>query len=1128
MTAGQLASAEPSGGYGGYRLASLELRNWGTFDRDLFVVQPNGQPTLLVGQNGSGKSTLVDAILMLLVKPGIRNFNVAAGARKTERDERSYLKGAYDRTEDEEGHVLVKYLRPAPKGYSVILACFQTAGGEKSFTLAQVLYLGSDQAVEKIYCFADSARSAQDSLPLEEPPDRILRSLRAAGWKATKTFTEYESWLLAKVRAKPKATEVLNQTVAVKDIQRLNDFIRQHMLESQPWHEKVDRLLGHFAQLREAHTALVRVRTQQELLQPVARLGERYRESADALGAAEKMLDATEAYFFERIIGAVEPEQARIASELSAVRERVARVDRDSRDLQARWRSLENQIVNAGGPRLAELPLLIQAEAVQRDMKRQTRVRLEEGLKRCDLPGVVSDAATFAEAFRSVSLLKAKHQDTVSTATQRVEPLIVERAATQAEAADGNRELTSLRGRRENLPEWCVSLRGTMCTRLGVPVKDVPFAAELIAVSSTEREWESSIEKALRGLGLSLLVPERYYNIITGYVEATRLADAQGRGKRLRYLQVGARQPSGAGSVSPHSIVRKLSFREGHPLVPWVIQEVQDRHDFRCCDTMEEFRESRGRAMTRSRHFKFGDHRHEKDDTDFASDPRDYVLGWDNRDKVRRLSERLQELASREQVLGQMIRAIEIERQNAQTSLGLIAELERISTFDEVDPHRHETQMASLQKERAEIEGRSQTVQDLRTRVTSVEAQIGQLQNERDDLVRRDEQLEQSAREAALLLRNAQTYLKSATDNGTLAVYSESFSAIAASCETQPTNAFELVELKERFRADLGNRTRRLREELDPLKGDLVEAMAEYMRRCPGEHDIRANIEYLPAFLALRQRILEDDLPRHEQRFKERLNERVIQEIGLFRADLERERRAIQEKIEALNQSLRRLRYRPGTYIQLDPRPIRDVEVVEFQSRLRECIEGSFDDTPEGNEARFVRIQALLERLQDENNRRWRDKVTDVRRWFDFAAAVVDHESGRTESIYHDSSGQSGGEKAKLAFTILVAAIAYQYDIDPERPMRERLQFVVVDEMFSKVDDQHAEFALDLFKEFGLQVLIVAPLDAKARVTQPYVGCYLHVSKQDNRSEIFQLTAQEFEETVRGSVAQPPIQTIEA
>lgn len=240
----------------------------------------------------------------------------------------------------------------------------------------------------------------------------------------------------------------------------------------------------------------------------------------------------------------------------------------------------------------------------------------------------------------------------------------------------------------------------------------------------------------------------------------------------------------------------------------------------------------------------------------------------------------------------------------------------------------------------------------------------------------------------------------------------------------------------------------------------------------------------------------------------------MIEEIGLFRNALEQERRGVEQKIEVLNLSLKTLEYRPGTHIQLEPRPIRDPEIREFQTRLCECIEGSFEDSAEANEARFVRIQDLVIKLRDEENRRWRNKVVDVRYWFDFVAIVIDRATSKTVSVYQDSSGQSGGEKAKLAFTILVAAIAYQYDLDPEHPASDRFHFVVVDEMFSKVDDQYAEYALELFKQFGLQLMIVAPLDAKARVTQPYVGSYIHVVKKDNRSAVFEMTAREFEECV--------------
>ena len=85
---------------------------------------------------------------------------------------------------------------------------------------------------------------------------------------------------------------------------------------------------------------------------------------------------------------------------------------------------------------------------------------------------------------------------------------------------------------------------------------------------------------------------------------------------------------------------------------------------------------------------------------------------------------------------------------------------------------------------------------------------------------------------------------------------------------------------------------------------------------------------------------------------------------------------------------------------------------------------------------------------------------------------------------------------------------------DPSRPDRDRFHFVVVDEMFSRIDDRYSEYALQLFQRFGLQLLIVAPLDAKARVTEPYVDCYLLVTKdsQMHLSDVVPMTVREFQE----------------
>jgi uncharacterized protein YPO0396 len=231
---------------------------------------------------------------------------------------------------------------------------------------------------------------------------------------------------------------------------------------------------------------------------------------------------------------------------------------------------------------------------------------------------------------------------------------------------------------------------------------------------------------------------------------------------------------------------------------------------------------------------------------------------------------------------------------------------------------------------------------------------------------------------------------------------------------------------------------------------------------------------------------------------------------------LEDERDEIRDKIEQLNTALKLLEWKSGTFMRLEPTDVQDREIQDFRRDLAGCLTGTLDGSPEANEATFVRIEKFVAKLRDDGNTRWREKVVDVRNWFNFAAREIVKETGEPRSYYDGGTGQSGGEKGKLAFLVLVAAIAYQYDLDPDATTSERFQFVMVDEMFSRSDDAHAEYALDLFARFGLQLLIVAPLDAKARVTEPYVGTYLHVvkNKQTNRSELISITADQLNDFV--------------
>ena len=65
----------------GFRLARLEVRNWGTFDDLVWTLRADGRNTLVTGDIGSGKSTIVDAVTTLLLPANRISYNKAAGRR---------------------------------------------------------------------------------------------------------------------------------------------------------------------------------------------------------------------------------------------------------------------------------------------------------------------------------------------------------------------------------------------------------------------------------------------------------------------------------------------------------------------------------------------------------------------------------------------------------------------------------------------------------------------------------------------------------------------------------------------------------------------------------------------------------------------------------------------------------------------------------------------------------------------------------------------------------------------------------------------------------------------------------------------------------------------------------------
>src|SRR5437868_2528546 len=108
----------------------------------------------------------------------------------------------------------------------------------------------------------------------------------------------------------------------------------------------------------------------------------------------------------------------------------------------------------------------------------------------------------------------------------------------------------------------------------------------------------------LRGFALTLLLPHRHYAAVSSHIARPRIRDDRGRGQRLTYFRIGDRvAPSRPRPVvRSQSLLQKLRLREGHPLLPWLKAELEDRFDYLCCDTVDQFQAAQDLALTRERH----------------------------------------------------------------------------------------------------------------------------------------------------------------------------------------------------------------------------------------------------------------------------------------------------------------------------------------------------------------------------------------------------------------------------------------------------------------------------------------------------------------------------------------------
>ncbi|WP_285244696.1 ATP-binding protein [Pseudarthrobacter sp. fls2-241-R2A-127] len=1110
-------TADDAGTPPGFRLHRLELLNWGTFHQGVRTFRLDGANSLLTGDIGSGKSTVVDAITTLLLPAHKIEYNKAAGAQKKERSLMSYVRGFHKSARSAGG----EYSKPVPLRQTgqltVVLGVFHNAVLGKWVSLGITLWATQEAGQpNRFYSLAEADQSiAADFSNFGQDPLKLKKKLRAAGASVHDSFEPYSAAFKRQFGISGnQAMELFHRTVSMKQVENITSFVRSNMLEEDDVATRISNLIHHFDDLKKAHDAVLRAKDQIALLTPIKEGAALHAGLTADDDLARKQRDQLHPWFTDRKLQLSLEHQAELHQTGVRLREDSARLDGEVKHLRRDLAGVEEDIRTNGGGRLTAIDAELAALAVKSAEQRQRFEAYSDAAAELGLQAP-EDRVLFDANRARLAGVEQELADRSNALHEERTTLSIKQTELNSRSAEIKAELTSLQARRNLIPLPQLDIRRRLCEGTGITDSDLPYAGELLKVRDSESAWEGAAERTLHGFALSLLVPAKHYAAVSSWVDANNL-----RG-RLVYLRMADFYAPRA--AEPGTLAAKIAIKQGTPFRDFLQDELSSRFDYYCCDNLADFRRY-PKALTANGQLKGGRGRHEKDDRKDLADRRNYVLGWDNHDKIAGFRTEQDEVHGKLKVVAGQLDRVNGElgalgRRNRQ--LGVVGS---VAEFGEISWQATARSIEDLKAEKQALETTSDVLQQLMAKQEQVTAELERREEKAGKLRERLGANEKDARDIAEAIEECRMVLDATPmtdDDGVLAAVGRlAEAALGDKLLTYKNTA----AVESTVRNGLTDTIDALSKRIARAAESTVRQMADFRNRYPNETtDVDASLEAAADYNRLLEQLVGNDLPRFEDQFKDLLNRNTIREVVAFNAFLDGRRQDIMTRIGEINRSLAGIPYNTGRHIQLEHQATSDQDVREFGSDLRACSEGTIGETEQYSEQKYLQVERLIDRFRGREgltdlDRKWTAKVTDVRNWFTFSASEKWTETGEEYEHFTDSGGKSGGQKEKLAYTILAAALAFQFGLGSGKGAGRNagsgrsFRFVVIDEAFGRGSDESARYGLELFQRMKLQLLIVTPLQ-KIHVIEPFVSHVGFVANTNgDDSHLRNMTIQEYRE----------------
>lgn len=1112
----------------GFRLQYMEVFNWGTFDQHIFRINPQGNNSLLTGANASGKSTYIDALLTLMVPIKKDRFynQSSAAVKKGDRTEETYVLGHYGTILEEGKSSISKQMLRDTSTYSVILASFSNTD-QKKITLFQVRWFSNNELKKQFGVAHVPLEIGKDFTQFDRYGNwkkRLDRTYNANSSKKRIEFVDSAAAYATRISGlfgmrSDKALSLFNQIVGVKVLEDLDLFIRTNMLEELDAESEFIQLKESFLTLMDAKTNIEKAKEQIKQLTPINEIAIKLDKIQEDLQLLNTSKDTAIFWFAKKATELGEKELEKCKEKLQQLNQEIAELRREEDELKQEERSISIAIErDEVGSKIKDLEKEIKQLEQKRD-NRKTKIddynKIAQSIKLSTNP----NEETFMETREKAKQLKQNTQLKIEEENDNLRTLKNKEDELSQLTEDLVNTIQTLQKNKNNIAGREAEIRNEIIEHIGASKEEIPFIGELIRVKEDELAWESSIEKVLHNFALRMIVPTKYYSKVNQYVNNHNL---RGRIRYDKYEGQDYLSNFRHKNINENSLLNKIEIKPKTEFYGWIENYLESQFDFVCVDTLSEFERYSEMAITQNGLIKFKRGRHEKDDRPHIIRKENYVLGWDNKEKIAVLRKELTNLQSQQTENRKAI----VNKNTEIKNLGIYKDechnlFSKYEKYDDIDWQSYAKEIQRKREEKEALEKTNDRVKQLQTQLQKVQGDLKQLSE--IDIKNKDREIFQTEGEQKSIEKtiNDNKAIIGALGNIDILLFEtqnpDLLNIEYANLETERTN-FQVKKSREISELD---RQKRSNEDDVKIKINAFKQPSEEITNKfkDWRSDVNSlpdsiNLEFISEYQKLLERLEKDNLPKFEKKFNDYLEETITNKVGDFRMFFENWSDSIKENIRHLNDSLSEIDFKnnPKTYIQLIASPKKNNEVLEFRKLLAAAVPNIYqmNASIEGKKHHFnENIQPFIERLDKEE---WRKEVMDVRSWFNYKAEEFYKENQQKFKTYENMGQLSGGEKAQLTYTILGSAIAYQFGLTKEGLQSNSFRFIAIDEAFKAQDEDKARYLITLCKQLHLQLLVVTPSDNIHIVENDISFVHYVERKEERHSWLYDMPIEQFKE----------------